>query len=539
MGHGATCAATLGHVAQLVVAFWAASLPLSSKALLTIPLQEYVTVFNQPAPNEPGHRRHFTQIHVTEYYGKVSVGTPAQVFDVVFDTGSGNIVLPTIKCKDEVCIKHRRFQSSDSRSAQQLAYEDETPLSAEQGDRDTTTITYGTGKLTGEYIRDSFCFGNESSACTSADFLGVTTESRFPFIELPFDGIFGLGLQGLSAGPSFNFVARMKADKNLGVGVFAFFLRNLEAEEDSEITFGGYRRDRLLPEVGDVRWLPVPQGEAQDNGYWLVTMREVYVNGRALGLCSQADPYEIPFADGSDSMQQQPAQRRCRVAMDTGSSLMMGPRLEVHRLLEAIGVSDACASEADLAQLPTLRFEMDAEGGGSFDMVLEPRDYAEASKGGCATSFTGMDLPPELGAMWVFGQTMLRKYYSVYDADNWRVGVGLARHVQKQRWVPMPPQPPHPNVPKEVCQDDDKDMLKSRLPGCASFARMGYCTRFPPLAKHYCRQACSLCGHSSASKNATAQASTAPKEPVKVSGSGFSVSKVQKRVIGHHVEMDF
>ena len=26
-------------------------------------------------------------------------------------------------------------------------------------DRDTTTITYGTGKLTGEYIRDHVCIG--------------------------------------------------------------------------------------------------------------------------------------------------------------------------------------------------------------------------------------------------------------------------------------------------------------------------------------------------------------------------------------------
>jgi hypothetical protein len=451
---------------------------------------------------------------VTEYFGEVAVGSPPQVFNLVFDTGSGNIVLPTVKCHNEVCMQHRRFQSASSKSAVQLAYEDETPVADGQGDRDTTTITYGTGKLTGEYIRDSVCIGTsvDDRTCATADFLGVTTESRFPFSELPFDGIFGLGLEGLSTGPNFNFVNRLLAE--LPEPMFAFFLRHLKAEEDSEITLGGYRKERLN---GTLHWLPVPHDEAVDKGYWLVTMRDVIVNGKSLDLCT--DPL-----DDSGS------KPRCLVAMDTGSSLTMGPIREMGALLDAIGLNDDCSN---VKTLPTIKFQMDAEGGEVYELELHPEDYAEqdAEEGSCATGVQSMALPPSIGPMWVFGLTILRKYYSVYDPKRWLVGVGVAMHSSKVRWNPQPTAEPHPTVPKEVCADDEKHM-GSFMPGCKSFSQMGYCKRFPPLAHHYCRLSCEFCTRptQSASPRSKADAST---PDVKVKGSGIVLNSQLKTVLGH------
>lgn len=466
-----------GILSSCAVTILSCALPVDASDSLTIPLKEYLAVFESPAgPTIPGHKRRHHRIHVTEYYGKVAIGNPPQEFDMVFDTGSGNIVLPTAKCYDEVCTRHRRFQSARSRSAVQLANENEDPLDPSDGDsdRDTTTITYGTGKLTGEYVRDSICMGNNSAgrqACTTADFLGVTTESRLPFIELPFDGIFGLGLMGLSAGDNFNFVHLLTHNSTIRNPVFAVFLRDLGAEEDSEISFGAFRRERLAG--GGLHWLPIPKEEAQDKGYWLVTMRDVTVKGKSLKLC--------------DDFSENP---RCKIAMDTGSSLMMGPPNAVKLLLDAVGMEDDCSN---FKKLPSLHFQMDAENGTVFEMVLAPEDYVDQSPEGCATSFQGMELPPDIGPMWIFGQTLLRKYYSVYDAKEWRVGVGLANHTSARRWEPAPPKPPHPNVPREACVDDDKSMKKSQLPGCKSFQQMGYCKRFPPLAHHYCRRACAFC----------------------------------------------
>lgn len=464
----------------------------SAKKSFTLPLKEYVNIVEVavPLPKDAPPTAHRTRrrLHVTEYYGKIAVGKPPQIFDVVFDTGSGNIVLPTVKCAEEVCSRHHRYRSQSSKTAVQLAYEDDTPLAPGQTDRDTTSITYGTGKLTGEYIRDGICFGygvSNSQVCTAADFLGVIQESRYPFMELPFDGIFGLGLTGLSTGDNFNFIERLKANTSEIDPVIAVFLRDLDADEDSEITFGTWKPERILKKER-LHWLPIPKDEAEEKGYWLVTMRDIYVRGQPLKLCDD-------FSD----------RPRCQVALDTGSSLSMASPYQISVLLQAIGLKDDCSN---FSQLPTLRLEFDAESGGTFDMLLRPSDYLERSDEGCAPSLQPIQLPPNLGRMWVLGQSFLRKYYSVYDAKRWRVGLGVAAHTSKRRDPPLPPASPTPLVQHEVCEDDDVHMQEApfSLPGCKTFATMRYCQRFVPLAHHYCRKSCGLCTVGDASQSAAA-----------------------------------
>jgi hypothetical protein len=339
----------------------------------------------------------------------------------------------------------------------------------------------------------------------------VTTESRFPFIELPFDGIFGLGLEGLSAGPNFNFVNRLVASNStLQEPMFAFFLRDLKSEEDSEVTLGGYRKEKLS---GPMHWLPVPHDEAVDKGYWLVTMRDVVVNGKKLNLCD--DPLRDPGTAP-----------RCLVAMDTGSSLTMGPPREMSAMLSAIGLKDDCSN---VKTLPTLTFLMEGVGGEVFEMVLEPQDYGEYDADSCATGFQPLALPPNIGPMWVFGQTVLRKYYTVYDPKRWQVGIGLAVHNPKRRWHPKPPAEPHPDVPKEVCADDEKHM-GGFMPGCKSFKQMGYCKRFQPLANHYCRQSCAFCTPPKG-KADTKGSDKAPK--ISIKGNGITAGTQMKTVLGH------
>jgi len=490
---------------------------------------------------------------VSEYYGRIEMGDPPQAFDVVFDTGSGNIVLPTAECADEACRRHRRYDSKASTSAVQLAYGDGTPM-AWDGGRDTTTITYGTGKLTGEYVRDVMCIGhrhreesrgNEGRdgppVCTTVDFLGVLQESRFPFSELPFDGIFGLGLVGLSAGASFNFVERLIGNSSVAEPVFSIFLRGRFSDEDSELSVGGHRPERLIGGSAALVWLPVPKDEAAAKGYWLVTMRDVIIRGQPLGLCGSS-------GSGDDGTDADGGRARCQVAMDTGSSLTMGPSSQVARLLEAIG---PCSSPSS-RQLPQLRFVLDAAAGGSFEVVLDAEDYAEVSPDGtCGTTFSPIDLPPNLGPMWVFGQAVLRKYYSVYDAKRWRIGLGLAAHALPSRQQQGPAAavasagPPLP-AEAEVCVDESRNMVWVPQPGCRAFLQMGYCQRFAPLAHRYCSLSCGLCrtraadiGASSAalplsgqeSLSSATSSSDVGMSSVRIAGMGLSVSGTRRNVV--------
>merc|ERR1719191_1739830 len=114
-------------------------------------------------------------------------------------------------------------------------------------------------------------------------------------------------------------------------------------------------------------------------------------------------------------------------------------------------------------------------------MILKPDEYAEQFDGGCATAFQPMELPPNLGPMWVFGQTILRKYYTVYDWNSQRVGVALARHTSAIRVPPTEPPTVPPTERPEKCEDDSRSMEKGMyaLPDCPSF-RLSCRLRTPP-----------------------------------------------------------
>merc|ERR1719453_856014 len=56
-------------------------------------------------------------VHKTAYYGTLEVGTPQQSFVVVFDTGSGNLMLPSTYCQSSACTMHQRFDRKASSSA--------------------------------------------------------------------------------------------------------------------------------------------------------------------------------------------------------------------------------------------------------------------------------------------------------------------------------------------------------------------------------------------------------------------------------------
>ncbi|MBN3287235.1 PKP1 protein, partial [Polyodon spathula] len=70
-----------------------------------------------------------------EYYGVISIGTPPQSFNVLFDTGSANLWVPSVYCSSYACSNHNKFNPSQSSTYQAL----NTALS----------ITYGTGSMTG------------------------------------------------------------------------------------------------------------------------------------------------------------------------------------------------------------------------------------------------------------------------------------------------------------------------------------------------------------------------------------------------------
>jgi len=331
-----------------------------------------------------------TEAHASEYYGHITLGTPPQEFQVVFDTGSGNLLIPSKQCKDEACTSHKRFDAGASTTSQDIAFADNPDKVVDHGgDRDVVTITFGTGDISGVFVKDNICIG---SICTHGNFVAATEESDEPFSLVPFDGIFGLSLPQMSEAPHFNILDCMIRDGVLKQNLFSVFFGATD-DEDSEISFGEYRHARM---ASDIFWVPV-----SNPGYWQVEMLDITIRGERQNLC-QGD---------------------CQVAVDTGTSLMAGPTDIINTLTDRLGVANDCSN---FSKLPLLGFVV-----GGHILSLKPEDYVDKgddAKDGCSVALMTLDIPPPKGPLFIFGDPFLRKYYTVYNREELKVGFALAAH---------------------------------------------------------------------------------------------------------------
>jgi len=333
-------------------------------------------------------------VHKTAYYGNIEIGTPPQSFSVVFDTGSGNLLVPAGDCRDEACLKHDRFDKSKSSTVREVNC-DGSPV--DDRGPDSLTIYFGTGEITGPCLQDKLCVGG---ACSTGMFIDATSESDQPFASFNFDGVLGLALPVMAQSEEFSFMGRMLTQgENLRAPLFSVFLSNSDAEV-SEVTFGEVKQAHLASKIF---WAPISR---LDTGYWEVKIEDITVNNQPKGLCED-----------------------CRVAVDTGTSMLAGPTSLIEEMTSLLDVKDDCSNYEDL---PKLGFLI-----GKHVLNLDPVDYVDSegspdSPSFCQVSLMSLDVPPPKGPLFVFGIPFLQKYFTAYDVANKKVGFAVARHTNQE-----------------------------------------------------------------------------------------------------------
>jgi saccharopepsin len=222
----------------------------------------------------------------------------------------------------------------------------------------------------------------------------------FTFAVGRFDGIFGLGYDRISVQhvtpPFYNMIDQTLVDEKV-IGVW--MNHQSDGDDGGEIVFGGTNTDHYDPKT--LSWAPVIR-----KGYWEVELEGAWMGVEKLNL----------------------GKARMGAAIDTGSSLFAIPTATADKLNKMMGATKSpyggqytvdCATLPDLPDL-VLQF-----GGKKFS--LSPSDYVLQVQGQCVSGFMGMDIPEPAGPIWIVGDVFLRRYYTIYDLGNNRVGFAEAQ----------------------------------------------------------------------------------------------------------------
>lgn len=388
----------------------------------------------------------------TSYSGIISLGSPIpQEFRVVFDTGSGHVVVPSVGCQSEACLAHKSFNISASESAVAINADGTQVPPNELCDQ--VTIGFGTGEVTGEFVRDRLCLGPTNSSdehgCIEMHVVMAVEMSTQPFKSFLFDGILGLGLSSLALSDEFSFFQLMNNSGHLPAPQFGVFLTEGENGEQSEIAIGGFNTKKTLDPLA---WSPVAMSEL---GYWQVRILAVRIDGEELDVCR----------DGT-----------CRGVVDTGTSHLGIPTPFDLQFADLLTRQAGDLLDCRLVEAPTIEFELEAmnitlsssnymrrlplrEGVnvGSATVAFHDENSTNSSNAStvsttpvvaatpseeidenatnvsrhCRPKLMPVNLPAPVGPkLFILGEPVLHRYYTVYDWAQLRVGFSLANTYQ-------------------------------------------------------------------------------------------------------------
>ncbi|KAF9288488.1 hypothetical protein BGZ68_000193 [Mortierella alpina] len=313
------------------------------------------------------------------WYGSISVGTPPNSFNVVFDTGRADLILPGKSCKSG-CDGHTQYEIGASSTAQELGK--------------SFNLAVGEGSvISGEQVTDTVSIGGFTA---SEQTLGIATSypPNFQIQRFPADGILGMAFGSISAFPADSVMETLKSQNKEIPSVFAFKL----AETDSELMVGG-TNDKLY--TGGFTNVPVTK-----KGYWQTTLDAIVVN-------------------------EKPVFTKLEAVIDTGSTTISLTLEQAQEFYATIGGKDASAKAGPgFYSFPCESFPSVALtfGGKSFKMSEKTFSLGKLSQGSneCVGSIVakndaGMDAV-------VIGTAFLQNVYTAFDLGNNQIGFAdLAR----------------------------------------------------------------------------------------------------------------
>lgn len=318
-----------------------------------------------------------------QYYGEVKVGTPPQSFNVIYDTGSSNLWVPSKKMKEHFAKKHEYDSGASSTYVSNGTKFD---------------IQYGSGPVSGFLSYDAVTLGDPALKILKYEFAEITDASGLGFAYSigKFDGILGLGWDRIAVDGIPTVMTTLIKERRLDEPVFSFFL-GASNGADGELIVGGL--DPTKFDAGTMVYVPLIA-----ETYWEVQLEGVTVSGEQVVGASKA-------------------------IVDSGTSAIAGPTEGVKAVAKKIGAWDvlgkyivSCAS----ADKDTFSFKL----AGKEFAVPGKNMVVPAALGECLLMILPMDIPAPNGPLWILGDIFMRSYYVAFDYGKKAVGIAPVKSAQ-------------------------------------------------------------------------------------------------------------
>lgn len=348
--------------------------------------------------NEFGTKRYLesvaqevTNFRNLQYYGVLYIGPKKQKMRFLYDTFNPEIIIPTTLC--DKCKPHKLYDINDSLGlpkVQKLRQEAIANIQDFELEYDDGTVY----KLV-EFWDDVYLSKDGDQVIENVWMFGIL-ETNNKIQKIP-DGVLGLGPWKFNNG-RINFINTLKIQGIIDHEIASFDYK--PAGMKSKVIFGGIDTETVENE-SDIVWIPMKER----NGCWAFSITSVFYGDSKLH-------YQPKYA-----------------VVDTASSdLVLADSMfldfMVYHLNRTLDWSFSSGlqfvewrCEDGLESFPKFTFNING-----YDLVLDPEEYIlQAGK-----SWTILIMDAKRKVDWedtiIFGVSFLRKYYTIFDIKNSKIG---------------------------------------------------------------------------------------------------------------------
>ncbi|GAA5919555.1 hypothetical protein JCM1841_001008 [Sporobolomyces salmonicolor] len=368
-----------------------------------------------PTPTEPvGLVKVLNYEADLSYYAPVGIGVPPQYMHCILDTGSADLWIASSACTTTSgCPLSSPLYNST--------------YSTTRRDMNTTfSVKYGGGSAQGEMFQDYVGFAGYN---VSSQAFAEIEDLSGDLIGGEISGLMGLGWQSLAASGATPLWQNLYQASVLPFPGFAVSLTRFNdvanasaIEPGGSVTFG-YLNASLYS--SEVNYVAMPAGM---ESYWVVPMEGVAVNG------TNVTSWAKPTGDGSDAGGTSTTGNSQLVAIDTGTTLIGGPKAVVSAVYAQVKGAKAATGQysgyysypCDLNVSVALTFGDIAYNMSSADFNLGPFGIDPTTNvSTCLGAFFDLSFGTSSKISWVIGAAFLKNVYSVFRASPPSVGFAL------------------------------------------------------------------------------------------------------------------